>query len=300
MNAMVPENEHDEESLAVQADLTVIRNPKLMNGPREAPLMGVMVSKIAPRHGQAVMAALAATTSYDGMEHLKRIRKSGPHLEVLITRSSDWPHQSAAIEKSLVAYDIDVTRQEVPAIAPETKAEMREWRKVWPMNYKRARRPPPTLTPGELRRMAGHARRVRDFAESVAAVLVDPRTDAVLAVGHDTSRRAELPSAAGGRPGRIAHAVMECISQFARPHQRKAQQEGNASEQYLCTGLDMYTTREPCEMCAMALVHARIRRLIYLQGTSTKTAGITVSGVHQEARLNHRYHAYRLARTPRG
>ena len=34
-------------------------------------------------------------------------------------------------------------------------------------------------------------------------------------------------------------------------------------EQYLLTNLDVYLDAEPCLMCAMALVHSRIRRLIY-------------------------------------
>ncbi|GAB0496337.1 hypothetical protein MMPV_007649 [Pyropia vietnamensis] len=32
---------------------------------------------------------------------------------------------------------------------------------------------------------------------------------------------------------------------------------------YMLTGLDVYTTREPCALCAMACVHSRIRRVVY-------------------------------------
>jgi tRNA-specific adenosine deaminase 3 len=32
---------------------------------------------------------------------------------------------------------------------------------------------------------------------------------------------------------------------------------------YICTGYDVYVTREPCVMCAMAMVHSRVRRVFY-------------------------------------
>ena len=57
---------------------------------------------------------------------------------------------------------------------------------------------------------------------------------------------------------------------------------------YRLTGADLYVTVEPCTMCAGALVHARISRLVF--GTREPRAGAVVSTarVLESAVLNHR------------
>jgi tRNA(adenine34) deaminase len=57
---------------------------------------------------------------------------------------------------------------------------------------------------------------------------------------------------------------------------------------YRLTGADLYVTVEPCTMCAGALVHARIRRLVF--GTREPRAGAVVSTaqVLTAPGLNHR------------
>lgn len=54
------------------------------------------------------------------------------------------------------------------------------------------------------------------------------------------------------------------------------------------TGAVMYATIEPCAMCAGALVHARIKRLVY--AASDPRAGAVVShfGICDASSLNHR------------
>lgn len=61
---------------------------------------------------------------------------------------------------------------------------------------------------------------------------------------------------------------------------------------YLCTGYDLYVTREPCSMCAMALVHSRIRRVFY--GCSDNITGALGSRykIHTQTGLNHHYEVF--------
>jgi tRNA(adenine34) deaminase len=51
---------------------------------------------------------------------------------------------------------------------------------------------------------------------------------------------------------------------------------------------DLYVTKEPCAMCAGALVHTRIRRVIFGCPDATAGAAGTIMNLLQNARLNHR------------
>ena len=92
----------------------------------------------------------------------------------------------------------------------------------------------------------------------IAAVLVDPVADQVLAVASRTDRHP------------LRHPVMQCIGKFSNvlngniqqndqelaPHSAASpagappvkRRKLDAQEQYLCSGFDMYTTVEPCTM----------------------------------------------------
>ena len=74
-----------------------------------------------------------------------------------------------------------------------------------------------------------------------------------------------------------AHAEIQAIRQAARS-------AGN----YRLDGATLYVTLEPCPMCAGAMIHARIARLVY--GCSDPKAGAagTLYRIVDDPRLNHR------------
>jgi tRNA(adenine34) deaminase len=65
---------------------------------------------------------------------------------------------------------------------------------------------------------------------------------------------------------------------------RAAAAEGN----YRLAGTTLYVTIEPCLMCAGALVHARVSRLVFGAPDPKGGAVVSLYGVLQDGRLNHR------------
>ncbi|HET9131366.1 MAG TPA: tRNA adenosine(34) deaminase TadA [Terriglobia bacterium] len=56
---------------------------------------------------------------------------------------------------------------------------------------------------------------------------------------------------------------------------------------YRLTGLTLYCTMEPCVMCAGAIVHARIQRLVFGAADPRAGAAGSIYDVVSDARLNH-------------
>jgi tRNA(adenine34) deaminase len=74
-----------------------------------------------------------------------------------------------------------------------------------------------------------------------------------------------------------AHAEMHALQEAAR-----------ALGRWRLTGATIYTTLEPCPMCAGALVNARIDRLVYAVADPKAGAAGTLFDLPRDPRLNHR------------
>jgi tRNA(adenine34) deaminase len=106
---------------------------------------------------------------------------------------------------------------------------------------------------------------LREGEVPVGAVVV--RGDEIIARAHNRSISAGDPS---------AHAEMLAI-------RKAAEYMGN----YRLSGTTLYVTLEPCVMCAGALLHARVERLVF--GASDPKGGAVVSlyTILSDKRLNH-------------
>ena len=108
-----------------------------------------------------------------------------------------------------------------------------------------------------MRRAMALAQAAADAGEApIGAVLVDPATGEVVAEAHnqpiglhDPTAHAEVLAHAGG---------------------------GGKLGNYRLTGLTLYVTLEPCAMCAGAISHARIGRVVY--GAADEKGGAVAHG----------------------
>jgi tRNA(adenine34) deaminase len=56
---------------------------------------------------------------------------------------------------------------------------------------------------------------------------------------------------------------------------------------YRLPGIELYVTLEPCAMCAMALMHARVKRVVYGASDPKTGAAGSVLNLFDDKRLNH-------------
>lgn len=256
--------------------------------------------------------------------------KESPHaLEVLLRPVGERPASAplsldALLPPGLLSLDGlgEPFVVKVPARPPLTRPQFELASQHWPTSFHEDKQVSVALR-GELfsapqrARMGGYMAAALAAAvagrqlgmEAVGAVMVDPTTERIVAEGHDCR---------GDHP--LHHAVMVCIDLVARsqgggafsfdrypscsftrtptqqtdtrpPTAGPPDPQPQAWQPYICTGYDLYVTREPCVMCAMALVHSRIGRVFYGAPSADGALGTNFK-LHTQRDLNHRFEVY--------
>ncbi|CDZ98557.1 Subunit of tRNA-specific adenosine-34 deaminase [Phaffia rhodozyma] len=92
----------------------------------------------------------------------------------------------------------------------------------------------------------------------------------------------------------LRHATLSCISQIASirnlPLGPEEAPTRNGAD-YLLTSLTLFITHEPCVLCSMALVHSRVREVIYVIPNSSGGFSTPI-GIHGNKSLNHQFKVY--------
>ncbi|KAI9228078.1 MAG: cytidine deaminase-like protein [Piptocephalis tieghemiana] len=226
---------------------------------------------------------------------------------MLILLGRDIPGVSDKIEE--VLKDVGSTiipsealcKVQVPRYAPQTRSQFDAWKSVWPMSFHEDVQRRVVVTEKErawieqgLRRIRVLARENQEAGEvGAAGELWDPVQGARVAVGMDGRRSLGHP---------LAHATMRVIEAMAQEEEQKSldhppkkrdyspsPSSTPESSSYLCTGLTLLLSREPCVMCSMALVHSRIGRVIFLDPSPSQGALLSHYRLHTHPSLNHHY-----------
>jgi tRNA(adenine34) deaminase len=120
-----------------------------------------------------------------------------------------------------------------------------------------------------MREALGEADRAATLGEVPVGAIVMSNAGLELARGHNLRETTADPT---------AHAEMIAIREAAR-----------RLGSWRLEGCTLFVTLEPCAMCAGALVHARVQRVVWGCDDPKGGACVTLFAIGQDARLNHRF-----------
>jgi tRNA-specific adenosine deaminase 3 len=123
--------------------------------------------------------------------------------------------------------------------------------------------------------------RLSEHAAAAAASAAGPSGSGRAIAGGSAGPAAGAAAGAAGAAGAAAAAAAAVEDPLAQP-----------GKQYLCTGYDCYVLHEPCVMCAMALVHSRVRRVVYCEPDAQLGALGGRIRLHGQKSLNHHYQVF--------
>lgn len=220
----------------------------------------------------------------ENQQFLKRVKKKTGSWTVLIRLGrADQRDLHASVQTLMSEHGLEPEGTLIPAEPPQTRAQFERSTQLWPCRFHEDKkledllghRDPELWGESALPRHYAHMASVltsRTRAGHDRVVLVHP--------GWAESRIVDLE-----RDGLCTgHPVMAAIKQ-------SASDESLAG--YLWSDCDVYLAEEPCLMCSMALVHARVRQIFFCF-PSPSGALQTLVRLHALQPLNHKFGVFWL------
>lgn len=288
----------------IENRLLQIRNFKNNDTPD---LIPVWTLQINPRDSKKIIELIRSLQDKDPipLQHLKRIQKTKDNkcLHVVIFSKEyveDGDRVIALLQKNDIKYNSISDNILVPRFAPITKELVHQWGKeYWPLTWNG--NPNDQILNDyviDMDLIKNMLQKIANLSEHeyingnkfpIVTAFVDPINSDVEIV--TTDKRS------CGNGFALDHSIMLAIKKVSELQKSaKENKDPINMTSYLCLNYDVYTTHEPCSMCAMALVHSRVKRCIFVKPMSMTGALRPDSGdgysLHDTKVLNSKYEVF--------
>jgi len=309
--------------MAKQLKITCIIDEKYT---REIPFGNIITGRIVDRKEAARLTNQLPALTQESL-HLKRIRNRGGIMEIIVSdriisdpkikisecvdKVKKFLTENPDISKGLELDSIKASKAAL--IPPLTRRQYDSVTTYWPCNFH-----PDKQLEQLLSENCGFSNDDQcEIISNIETVIEENKKSGRPAcLIYDTSEEAkEILVCTSGDPPLvhpINHAVMIAVSAIGRLHGGSCSSTLSSGDQvgeqtlvcssklirnrpkdYLCTGLDVYLSNEPCTMCAMALLHSRARRVFFIEKSPISGALESISKLHLLPNINHRYTVFK-------